>query len=222
MEQVLTIVCKIQPTLEQLEKLELTLGAFANACNYINTTVNPKIKNKNRIQAEVYKTVRQQFSLPANLAVRACARVASNRKTAAAKKRPVKAFKPTSADYDARIFSYREKDQTVSLTTVAGRERFKLILGNYQIGKLVGKTPTSATLSKHRDGQLYIHIQIKETAPTPQKSDDVIGVDLGRRDIAVTSEAQSWSGERLLRSETGFLESGLLSKRKAQKERKDS
>jgi putative transposase len=200
----LTIVCKIQPTLEQLQKLELTLGAFANACNYINATVNPKIKNKNRIQAEVYKTVRQQFSLPANLAVRACARVASNRKTAAAKKRPVKAFKPTSADYDARIFSYREKDQTVSLTTVAGRERFKLILGNYQIGKLVGKTPTSATLSKHRDGQLYIHIQIKETAPTPQKSDDVIGVDLGRRDIAVTSEAQSWSGEKITKVRDRF------------------
>jgi putative transposase len=123
--------------------------------------------------------------------------VASNRKTAALKKRPVKTFKPTSADYDARIFSDREKDQTVSLTTVSGRERVKLILGNYQIGKLKGKTPTSATLSKHRDGQLYIHIQIKPTAPTPLKSDDVIGVDLGRRDIAVTSDGQSWSGQSI-------------------------
>ena len=159
MEQILTIVCKIQPTPEQVQKLESTLGAFADACNYINKTVNPKIKNKNRIQAIVYKTVREQFNLSANLAIRACGRVASNRKTAALKKRPVKTFKPTSADYDARIFSYTEKDQTVSLTTVAGRERVKLILGNYQIGKLKGKTPTSATLSKHRDGQLYIHIQ---------------------------------------------------------------
>ncbi len=94
--------------------------------------------------------------------------VASNRKTAALKKRPVKAFKPTSADYDARIFSYREKDQTVSLSTVGGRVRVQLILGDYQIGKLKGKTPTSATLSKHRDGKLYIHIQIKQTAPTPR------------------------------------------------------
>ena len=159
MEQVLTIVCKIQPTPEQAQKLELTLGAFAMSCNYINTTVNPKITNKNRIQCCVYKTVRKQFNLPANLAIRACARVASNRKTSALKKRPVKAFKPTSADYDARVFSYREKDQTVSLSTVAGRERIKLVLGNYQTGKLKGKTPTSATLSKHRDGQLYIHIQ---------------------------------------------------------------
>ncbi len=75
-----------------------------------------------------------------------------------------------------------------------GRERVKLVLGNYQIGKLKGKTPKSATLSKHRDGKLYIHIQVKEIAPTPQSSEDVIGVDLGRRDIAVTSLGQSWSG----------------------------
>ncbi len=73
MEQVLTIVCQMQPSPEPTQKLELTLGAFAEACNYINKTVNPKIKNKNRIQASVYKTVRQQFDLPANLAIRACA-----------------------------------------------------------------------------------------------------------------------------------------------------
>jgi putative transposase len=204
MEQLLTIVCKIQPTPEQAKKLDSTLGAFAMSCNYINTTVNPKIKNKNRIQAEVYKTVRERFKLSANLAVRACARVASNRKTAALKKRPVKAFKPTSADYDAKIFSYREKDQTVSLSTVAGRERVQLILGNYQTGKLKGKTPTSATLSKHRDGKLYIHIQIKDQPPSPKNTDKCLGVDLGRRDLAVTSDGVNWSGENITKVRDRF------------------
>ncbi|MCG5061104.1 MAG: transposase [Limnoraphis sp. WC205] len=204
MEQVLTIVCKIQPTPEQAKKLELTLGAFSNACNYINSTVNPKIKNKNRIQAIVYKTVRERFELSANLAVRACARVASNRKTAAEKKKAVSGFKPRSVDYDARIFSYREKDQTISLSTVKGRERVQLILGNYQIGKLKGRTPKSATLSKHRDGQLYLHIQIKDTTPTFKKTDNIIGVDLGRRDIAVTSLGESWSGESITKVRDRF------------------
>ncbi|MDC0835257.1 transposase [Geitlerinema sp. CS-897] len=194
-QQVLTIVCKLNPTPEQSYKLDATLEAFAKACNFANQTVNPKITNKNRIQGEVYKAIREQFGLTANLAVRACARVAANRKTAKLKKRPVKQFKPTSADYDARVFSYQEKDQTVSLSTVEGRVRIPLVLGNYQIGKLKGKTPTSATLSKHRDGKLYIHIQVKDDVPPPQKPKDVIGVDLGRRDIAVTSEGQSWSGE---------------------------
>ena len=103
MKQTLTIVCKLNPTPEQAQKLDRTLVAFADACNYVNETVNPKIKNKNRIQAETYKEIRSQFSLSANLAVRVCARVAANRKVG----RPVKSFKATSADYDARIFSYR-------------------------------------------------------------------------------------------------------------------
>ncbi|MFP4317882.1 MAG: RNA-guided endonuclease InsQ/TnpB family protein, partial [Phormidium sp.] len=177
---------------------------FAKACHFANQTVNPKITNKNRIQGEVYKAIREQFKLTANLAVRACARVAANRKTAKLKNRPVKQFKPTSADYDARVFSYREKDQTVSLSTVAGRVRIPLVLGNYQIGKLKGKTPTSATLSKHRDGKLYIHIQVKDDVPPPQEAKDVIGIDLGRRDLAVTSEGQSWSGESVNRIRERF------------------
>ncbi|MBP0004631.1 MAG: hypothetical protein J7642_13105 [Cyanobacteria bacterium SBC] len=134
-----------------------------------NQTVNPKITNKNRIQGEVYKAIREQFSLTANLAVRVCARVAANRQTAKLKNRPIKQFKPTSADYDARVFSYREKDQTVSLSTVEGRVRMPLVLGNYQIGKLKGQTPTSATLSKHRDGKLYIHIQVVRFVPAKSR-----------------------------------------------------
>jgi hypothetical protein len=46
--------------------------------------------------------------------------------------RPVKEFKRRFVAYDARIFSFREKDWTVSLTTVEGRERFELALGHYQ------------------------------------------------------------------------------------------
>ena len=165
MEQVLTIVCKLNPTPQQALKLDKTLQGFADACNYINSTVSPKVTNKNRIQAETYKDVRAQFGLTANLAVRACARVAANRKVA----KPVKLFQPTSADYDARIFDYREKEQCLSLSTIEGRERIPLILGNYQIGKLKGQKPTSATLCKHRDGTFNIHIQVKDDVqePTP-------------------------------------------------------
>jgi hypothetical protein len=94
------------------------------------------------------------------LAVRVCARVAANRKTAKQKNKPVKAFKPTSADYDARIFAFREKDWSVSLTLLGNREHIKLNIGNYQRGKLKGRKPTAATLCKHRDGQFYIHIQL--------------------------------------------------------------
>ena len=194
---VLTIVCKIQPTPNQIVKIETTLKGFADACDYANNTVKASITSKNTIQTQVYQYIRQTYRLSANLAIRVCGRVAANRKTAKHKNKPVSKFTPTSADYDARIFSYREKDQTVSLTLVGGRERFALHIGNYQIGKLKGKSPTSAQLCKHRDGNYYIHIQVKDKALEPQKTTKVIGVDLGRTDIAVTSEGQSFSGQQV-------------------------
>ena len=80
---------------------------------------------------------------------------------------------------------------------VGGRERFPLHIGNYQIGKLKGKSPTSAQLCKHRDGHYYIHIQVKDKAGEPQKTKKVIGVDLGRTDIAVTSSGESFSGQQV-------------------------
>lgn len=197
MKQVLTLVCKLQPTSEQSDLIEATLQAFADACNYTNQTVKPSITSSVSIQNLVYPVLREQFGLSANLAVRACARVGANRKTAKVKDKPVLNFQPTSADYDARIFAFREKDWTVSLTLVGGREHIKLNAGNYQRGKLAGKKPTSAQLCKHRDGEYYIHIQIKDEAPTPIKSNKVIGIDFGRRDIAVTSIGDKWDGKQI-------------------------
>ncbi|NJM72672.1 MAG: IS200/IS605 family element transposase accessory protein TnpB [Scytonema sp. RU_4_4] len=200
MEQVLTLVCKLNPTPLQAEKLEVVLHAFAEACNYTNQIIKPDITSKLTIQGIVYEDLRAKFGLPANLAVRACARVGANRKTAKQKNKPVIAFKPTSADYDARIFAFREKDWTVSLTTLSGREHIKINAGNYQRGKLAGRKPTSAQLCKHRDGQYYIHIQLKDEVPDPQPTNKVIGVDFGRRDIAATSNGDSWNGKQLTKT----------------------
>lgn len=116
MKQVLTLVCRLHPTPEQIDLIEATLKAFADACNYITQTVKPNITSAISIQNLAYQPVREQFGLSANLAIRACARVGANRKTAKVKDKHVLAFKPTSADYDARIFVFREQDWTVSLT----------------------------------------------------------------------------------------------------------
>jgi IS605 OrfB family transposase len=204
MEQTLTLVCKLQPTSEQVAKIEATLKAFADACNYANEQVKPQITSKTTIQNMVYQDLRSKFDLSANLAVRACARVGANRKTAKAKGKPVKTFKPTSADYDARIFAFREKDWSASLTLNGGREHIKLKSANYQMGKLKGRCPTSAQLCKHKDGLYYLHIQLTDIAPEPIKSGKVIGVDFGRRDIAVTSSGDKWDGKQIKETRDRF------------------
>lgn len=197
MKSVLTIVCKLNPSQDVVRKIDTTLEMFAAACNYANKEVKPTITSKTTIQSLVYQTIRKEYSLSANLAVRACARVGSNRKTAKKDKKPVKEFKPTSADYDARIFAFREKDWSISLTLVGGREHIPIVTSNYQIGKLKGTKPTSAQLCKHKDGNYYIHIQVKDEAPNQIKADNVIGVDFGRTDLAVTSDSKKWSGREI-------------------------
>lgn len=187
MEQTLTLVCKLQPSDEQVAKMDDLLKAFADGCNYANEQVKPGITSKTTIQSLVYNDIRAKFGLSANQAVRVCARVGANRKAAKSKGETVESFNPTSADYDARIFAFREKDWSVSLTLLGCREHIPIVVANYQKGKLKGRKPTSAQLCKHKDGAFYIHIQLTSEAPKPIKSKRVIGVDFGRRDIARTS-----------------------------------
>ena len=197
MKQVLTLVIKLQPTPKQLELLNDTAKAFADACNYINKTVKPNLTNRNSIQAVCYQDVKDRFGLTANHVVRACARVAANRLTAKQKGRKVKSFKPTSFDCDSRTFRFIETGYLASISTTGKRAKIHLRVSNYHIGKLSGQKPTSAQVCQHKDGNWYIHIQLKSDAPKPIKSDKVIGVDFGRRDIAVTSTHKAWSGKEI-------------------------
>ena len=197
MKQVLTVSCKLQLTPEQSLKIDATLQAFVNACEYVNQTVPPTLTNELAMQSLVYHKVRDMFGLSAQLAIHAIRRVSSNRKTAKKDGSPVIRFVPTSVTYDTRIFSFREKDWTVSLTTTAGRERFVLAIGNYQLGLLKGQNPKTATLCKRKDGSYYLNIQLESQPAEPLPSNHVLGCDLGRTDIAVTSDGDTFSGKQI-------------------------
>jgi putative transposase len=108
MKQTLTLACKLATTPEQDAKIEALLQAFAKACNYANEQVKSKTTSKTTIQTMVYNDLREQFGLSANQAVRVCARVGANRKTAKLKGRPVKArlrqiMMPGSSRFGRRI-----------------------------------------------------------------------------------------------------------------------
>jgi len=152
MKQVLTLVVKLQPTPEQASKLAATLQVFADACNYVNDNTHPKLTNKIALQSLTDQTIKETFSLVANIALRACARVA------------------------VRL------------------------------------------LCKHRDGNVYLHIQLKTEAPESDQSSqssNVIGVDFGHRDIAVTSEVEKWDGQDIqqVRDRLSKVRASLQAKR---------
>ena len=93
------------------------------------------------------------------------------------KRKQPKKFSPKSIDYDARIFSYREKEEAVSLTTVKGRIRVPMVLGEHQRKSLKGQNPTSATVIK-KGKDWYIPIAVEFSA-VPIDGNGVMGIDLG-------------------------------------------
>ena len=217
MTQVLTVSCKLKVSQSQAAKLDATMDAFVQALNWVNQNTPEKVVNAVKLQSLCYYQIRARFGLSSNLAQQVCRRLAGARKVARQKNRPVKAFTRGFATYDARIFSFREKDWTVSLTTVGGRERFELAIGNYQRGMLAGSNPKSATLVQRKDGSYYIQICVEKNPPKQQDTDRVIGVDLGRTDIAHTSEGDNWNGQQLNRVRDHYSKLRAALQRKASK-----
>jgi len=87
----------------------------------------------------------------------------------------------------------------VSVSTVRGRKKFNLLIGNYQHGLLAGQKPTSATISyDKRKKAWYINIVLSTPVetPKPKPGGKVVGVDLGINNLATTSEGTKFSGKQ--------------------------
>jgi putative transposase len=188
METTRAVVCRLAPTPEQSDEIDATLKAFADACDFAAETARRiGSTNKVKVQQAGYREVRERFGLSANLAIRAIARAC------AALKVPAKMhsrFEPTSIDYDARIFAFHEWNWTFGLTLLGGRRKLATMLGDRQKALLKGRKPTAATLVKRRDGGYFLHVQLTDDAPEPIEPTGTLGVDLGRRRVAVDSDGE--------------------------------
>jgi IS605 OrfB family transposase len=197
METTRTVVCKLAPTPEQAADIDATLEAFAAACDFAADAARRiGSTNKVKVQRAAYAEIRQRFGLSANLAIRAIARAC------AALKVPAKMhskFAPTSIDYDARIFAFHEWNWTFGLTLLSGRAKIATALGDRQRSLLKGRKPTAAVLVKRRDGRYFLHVQVTDEAPEPIAAEGALGVDLGRRRVAVDSDGDVYEAEEVNR-----------------------
>jgi IS605 OrfB family transposase len=194
MTQSLSVKCKLIVPVEYRPKIDETLRGFADACNQILAVAKREnCWNTTKLHHKVYKPVRKATGIKANHVCQAIRRVISNAKAV----KQIHKFRPTSISLDIRTFRYVEETQTVGVTLKCGRVNFKLSIGGYQIALLRGQNPTSATLCKSKKGDYYINFVVEIDTPPTGKTPKVIGVDLGRRDIATTSTGNSWSGEQI-------------------------
>ena len=80
--QPITVACKLEISNTLAKEIEDTLLVFATSCDWVNQNTPNKMTNKTAMQSLVYKNVRTNFGLSANLAIQAVIRVCANRKTA--------------------------------------------------------------------------------------------------------------------------------------------
>jgi len=197
----LTVVGKLDLSAQDKQRVERTLGVFANACNAISQAAfTGRCFHPVALHHRTYYDIRQRFNLHANFTARAISRVARAYKTFKAKKQPLKllTFKPQSLDLDARLFRlFWENDAVwVSLAACDGkRVKCPVKVGQRYLPILKVSNPTSAVLKRHRDGDLYLHIVVSVPEPKPTDSpQNVVGVDLGEIDLIVTSNGVKISG----------------------------
>jgi putative transposase len=191
-----TVACKLNPTQEQEKALLDTLDLFAEACKLALEVANTTGKRRAYdIHHECYYAIKETTGLTSNYVVRAIARVAQS----FGKKNPPKEFHPTSLDLDKDLIRFIPLSERVSIATIAGRQKIKLQLGNYQRHLLKGQKPTTGYLAYDRKHKTFhVHFVIEVSEPTP-KPEGAIGVDLGINRIATTSMQGPISGMKLNR-----------------------
>ncbi len=194
MTQPISVKCKLIVRTDFRGEIDRTMEGFADACNQIlEVAKSENCWNTTKLHHKVYKPVREATGLKANHVCQAIRRVIGNAKAV----KQIHKFRPTSISLDVRTFAYKERTQSVGVTLMCGRVEFKLSIGGYQIALLRGQAPTSATLNKTKQGQYFINFVVDIPTQPTGKTPKVIGVDLGRRDIATTSTGKSWSGKQI-------------------------
>lgn len=207
----LTAKVKLQPTDAQADGLQRTLAVANAACDHISDVAwNTRTFGKFQLQKLVYRGVRDNFALTAQVVIRCIAKVADAYKLDRQAKRT---FKPTgSIAYDARILSWKLEQHEVSIWTVDGRQRIPFVCHPRAL-ELLGGERGESDLGLI-DGEFYLFTSCEVSEPTPADVTDFLGVDLGIVNIASDSDGNQYAGGKVngLRQRHARLRQKLQSK----------
>ena len=215
MKQTLTAKLKLKTTPEQFAALRTTQLAYRDALNCVSrySYAHGKISSNRSLHKGTYRDVRATFTLPSQMTcsvmreVAACYKGcwtkakqnAAARKAGHTKKRYKGLDKPPTFVSPTLTYQYRKDytlkvNQQVSLLTLDGRvvisyqgydEHLTWLKEGAEIGtaKLWYDTP-------HKRYFLLVSFEIERPDPTPEQHTQIIGVDVGIRYLAVTSDDQ--------------------------------
>jgi putative transposase len=203
------IVIKLEPSQEQHKALLATIEAFNRGCQYAaDVAYEKRLANKIALQPFVYGTLRSEFALSSQMAIRAIAKAVEAYKRD--RRIHVKFDLHGGMVYDPRIMSFKGLTQ-VSLMCLNGRELIPMRYGAYQAARL-DRAKGQADLIL-RDGTFSLYVTVDLPSAPPIDAQDVLGVDLGICVLAMDSdgEAHTGAGVKQCRGRFQRLRQGLQS-----------
>jgi putative transposase len=187
------LMVKLAPTLEQHKAMLETMERFNEACDYASDIAfGTGTFGQYHLHHKVYRHLREHYSLSAQMAVRAIAKVSESYKV---DRESLHHFRPHSAMvYDQRILSWKGLDR-VSILTLNGREIIPTRIGGYQEARLDRKVRQSDLVLL--DGVFHLAVVVDAPEPTPDEPDGFLGIDLGIVNITADSDGEVYSGGQI-------------------------
>ncbi len=186
---------KLQPTKEQGITLHKTLLTANAAAQHISDYAwMAKVFRQYDLHHALYYEVKEKFGLPAQMVVRAIAKVADSYKL---DKQTKRTFAPLgSIAYDQRNLTWKLDKGLVSIGSLAGRLSIPFIAGQKQLD-LLSFAQGEADLI-YRKGEWYLHQTCELPEPEGFDPETWLGVDLGIVNIATDSDGNVYSGATVL------------------------
>lgn len=208
----ITIKCKLNPTIRQVKTLDKTLKKCLEALNYISKIAwNKKCFNRVALHHLTYYKIKSKFKFSSQICCAIKDKVAFSYRT---DKKKEHIFKQSILPLNFNRTITFKSPEIASISTLSGRQKIPLALGDYQ-RKMLSKTIKfcDSELIK-RDKKFYLNITIEISDEPLKKTKDILGVDLGIKNIAVCSNGQKFTGEQIqsVRERYGALRKSLQSK----------
>jgi IS605 OrfB family transposase len=187
----LVAALKMLPTPEQAVCLTATLARCNDACSWLaGIGFESQTFRQYDLHKLAYHTIRADFGLTAQAAVRCISKVADafkvNREVA-----PV--FRPDAAQpYDDRIIRFVKDRSAVNLWTVDGRITVPIVMGEHQKRLMAFRKGEVDLCFVRGKWMLAATCDIPETDEF--KAEDWLGVDLGIVSLAVDSDGTIYTG----------------------------
>jgi len=213
----LTRTIKLKLDIPEIEILS-TVQAYTKAYNLIcQQGWQDSDYNAISLHHKTYKTVREQFNLPSQLAISARTKATESLKSVRSKIiKKKKATQPVSKQcsirYDKNSITIWFDKEKISLLTIDGRKKYPIQIPDYFKQYITwNKCSTELFIRNHT---VFLNIVVSTEKTNIPTNDHYVGIDRGIKKIAVTSEKQFYSGSEIKRITDKYekLKSKLQSK----------